>query len=300
MTKKSSSDGLLPPESKQRRLVVKLTFPEAALRSIDLTGKWNGKVTAAVTGPTSARLTKIAHLREANIVRRRAPSPDVMWLIRQWNRHVDSPPYNSGDRNREFEAKKVDVCRGQIESLVDWYEQKELERMLVRYFEQCALGKHYWKDVDHRYKTLSGWVKAVVKAHATNGRCWWEQDEEPKKVLIKGSDYILKDDPYPETTAMVADAYAQLRLDRTEYGEPDKNWIKFQLAAKKVELAYEKGDIPARRRVFVKAVIRAAIKQNEELGRLVYPGNLTADVLWQIILPQFLADHLPGVRLPRF
>ncbi len=297
---RKSTNALLPSETKQRKLTVKLTFPEAALRSIDLTGRWNGSVSAILTGPTSSRLVKIAHLREAKTIRRRAPSPEVTWLVREWNRRSEPPPYIQPDRNRNFDMKKLHLCRKEIESLTDWYEQARLKGMLKQYFEQCTVGKHIWEDIDHRYKTLSGWVKAVVKAHALNSLCWWEEMPDVEKPLKRGSDYILENDPYPETTKLVADTYAQLVLDREDYGKEDKNWIKFQVAAKKVEDAYEDGDIPARRVVFVKAVVRAAIKMNDDFdGGAVYPGHLTADNLWQVVLPQFLADYLPGARLPR-
>lgn len=299
--KKKETGALLPPESKQRVMNIRLTLPEKALRSVDLCGKWRGKVQVDVTGPTSGRLTKIAHLSQLKDFKDKyVVSPEVKWLVKEWNTRVEPPPYRPGDRNRAMKDDKLVNCRQEIETVAGNFDRAHLTDWLNHYFEACALGKHIWLDIDHRYKTLSGWVKAVWKARKDNARCWWEPSTSlgaSKRAAART--YAREKDDYPETTKMVADSYAQLVLNATEYGPPDADWLKFQKVADKVERAMERKDMNMTRGIFIKVVIRCGLNWAEELGKkTLYPAHLANAKFWKIVLPQYLEDHMPGVTLP--
>ena len=298
---KKPTNSLLPPESKQRVMHINLTIPATALRAIDLGGKFKGKVQVEITGPTSSRLTKIAHLSQIKDTKTKyVISPEVKWLIQEWNRRVEPKPYKVGDRNREFDQRKLNNCKKEMEAVTGNFDRTHLTDWLNHYFEACALDKHIWKDIDHRYKTLSGWVKAVWKARKDSARCWWE----PSTALgarERGSarEYVREIDDYPETTKMVADSFAQLVLNTTEYGPQDAEWLRFQKIADRVERAMERKDMNMTKGVFIKVVIRCG--ENYVQGfdsKTLYPSHLASNKFWKIVLPQYLEDHMPGVTLP--
>ena len=287
-------------EVKQKDMVVQLTLPPAALRAIGIGGNWSGKIDASITGPMADRMQQISfRVENQRIKQKYVPPPAIQSLVEGWNSHAMPPPYEGHDRNRQFSSKRVAVSRPDLDRITDEIPKEELDKLIADYFKACTLGEHMWEGKDHRYKTLSGWAKALLKAKDENGVCWWQPTPLARAGERAGARaYTRTRDPHPETTETVANIYAQLVLGKDTYGESDRHWAKFQGVSERVESIIEAG-VSVGSTVLIKAIVRCAQQQAEQFGnRTIFPGNLTTDNLWKLVLPQYLEDHLPGVKLP--
>jgi hypothetical protein len=123
--------------------------------------------------------------------------------------------------------------------------------------------------------------------------------------LAKGKDSVWWENggssssrPYldlnPERTQMVADAYGKIILN-TEYElkNPSKSYRKFMEAGIKLELYHKKHSMPVNMESLAEYLMRAVRKQFDEKGAVIQPGHLVSDNLWDIVLPQYLAEIFP-------
>ena len=285
---------------KPKDMVVQLILPPAALRAIGLGGKWSGKVDAEITGPMADRMAQIAMMQENQRIKQKyIPPPDIKALVDTWNNHALPPPYEGHTRNRQFSIHSLSVSRHDFDEVTDLIPRAELERLVAVYFTTCSTGANVWDGKDHNYKTLSGWVKALLKARKDDSLCWWEPQPLARAGARPGARaYVRTEDAHPDTTKMVAEAFAQVVLGQDTYGKEDDNWSKFKDVAGRIERIIEAG-VGVSRSVLAKAIVRCAQKQAEQFENgTVYPGNLLAKNLWKVVLPQYIADHLPGVTLP--
>jgi hypothetical protein len=291
--------GLLEPESKSKQYKLTVTLPDLALTSIDTKGVWTGQALVSVRGPTADRLGKIASLAAASEVRKKyTPRPEVIWLIEEWNRRVKPPPYKSGERNQRFNLGELEDCEFNCIHLFDLLSKEDIAKLLDHYFMACAKGSHWWNGIDHSWRSLGSWVKAVEKSRSIAGadRLWFEPYSTGKP---KRFDYDPDNDEHAELTTTVAENYAQLVLDRETYGEPDDQWEIFMCVAERVQQIIDYSEVKVRPPIVVKAVIRAAQSWQESFNRnRVYPSHLLSKHLWSVELPQFLKSHLPGITVP--
>lgn len=304
---RKEEDELLPAQPKPRgklKMVLQITIPLDALEALNDTGEWQGKLPAEISSPSNARIAEILKMqkkgraRQANML-----PPKVKWIVKEWNKRCDPPPYSTPRRrNTQISNRQVNTCRTSLEQLAHLFDREEITELFNQYFGACLEGRHLWDDIDHRYKTLSGWCKAVLKARVMNTVCWWEPRPERAKTRKPPVNYIREKDDYPETTEMIANSFAQLILGKTKYGKANAKWLKFEQAAKRVEYALKYGVVNVSREVFIKMLVRCAQKQAEEMGigrsKTVWPGHLCSDSFWGVVLPQFLAQQLPGTQLP--
>ena len=288
-----------PKELIPEDLNINLVLPAKALQALSLGGNWTGKAVVDITGP-NGRMAKIGRMRDAAGSKKKySLTPAMHQLVDLWNSRVASPPYTKIDRNRAFKKGKIATCRLDMERLTMMFSQETLKKDMDRYFETCVTGEYMFNSRDVRYRTLSGWVKALLKARKYNETCWWEnQSNGNAGERVRTRTYAREEDEFPDTTELVANTYARMVLHQDDYGEPDQHWTKFE----KVSLLIErimKADIGVDRAVLVKMVIRCAEKQQREFGhKTLYPGHLTTTTLWKVALPQFLEDNLPGTSLP--
>ena len=285
---------------KRKDMVVQLVLPPAALRAIGLGGKWTGKLDAEIVGPMADRMTQIAIRQENQRIKQTyIPPPDIKSLVDTWNNHAAPPPYDAHERNRQFATRNLSVSRQDFDELTSLMPRVELERLVAVYYTTCSTGANIWDDKNHSYKTLSGWAKAVLKSRKENSVCWWEPKPLARAgVRASARAYVRTEDAHPDTTIMVANVFAQVVLGQDSYGNEDDNWMKFKGVADKIEGIIDAG-VGVSRSVLAKAIVRCAQKQAEQFDNgTVYPGNLLAKNLWKVVLPQYIADHLPGVTLP--
>ena len=288
------------PKAKQKDMVVQLILPPAALRAIGIGGKWSGKIDAEITGPQADRMQQISMRQENQRIKQKYVLPRaIRSLIESWNSNTSPPPHEGHDRNRQFSNKAALLNRPALDRITDEIPNEELDKLMACYFKACTLEEHVWEGKDHRYKTLSGFVKAVLKARDDDSVCWWEDAPLARTSGRAGTPaYMRARDPYAETTKMVADIYAQVVLGKDTYGNPDDHWAKFAGVSKRIERIIEAG-VGVSSAVLAKAVVRSAQQQAEQFNnRTVFPGNLLTDNLWKLVLPQYLEDYLPGVKLP--
>ena len=290
------TDSLFTPDKVSKDFKLTVTLPQMALTAIDTKGKWTGKAVVSVIGPTADRIGKIASLAAAKAVQRRyTPAPEVTWLIEEWNRRVSPPPYNPRDRNKQFALGDLETYEWNILHLFDMLSREEIVKLLDQYFNCCAKDEHIWNGIDHRCSSLGTWVNRVEKSRSLRLICWWE----PKSKKRRQQDYTTSDDENPELTALIAENYAQLVLDRETYGPPDYHWNTFARLAVRINKMVAASQVTVQTGIIVKAVIRAAqVWQESFSGARVYPNHLLAKTLWTVELPQFLKGHLPGVRVP--
>ena len=287
-------------DEKRKDMVVQLILPPSALRAIGIGGKWSGKIDAEITGPMADRMTQIAMRKEDQRIKQKyVPPPDIKALVDTWNNHAAPPPYEGHDRNRQFSIRRLYASRSDFDEVTSLMSRAELERLVAGYFTTCSTGANIWDGKNHSYKTLSGWVKALLKSRKEDGVCWWEQQSLARAGVRPGTRaYVRAEDPHPDTTKMVAEAFAQVVLEQDTYGEEDDNWSKFKDVAGRMERIIDAG-VGVSRSVLAKAIVKCAQKQADQFENgTVYPGNLLTKNLWKVALPQYIADHLPGVGLP--
>ena len=282
-------------------LTIQMVIPAKALRSIDLDGTWKGKVSVEIDGPPAGRLAKISLLRaDAATKKEHSLTPEMHALADLWNSRVDPPPYEPRDRNRMWKKSNITDNRREFQRITNIFSYEKLSADMQKYFETCVTGEYTINGRDVRYKTLSGWVKALLKARKNNETCWWEnRDNANAGARAPARAYAREADPFPETTELVANTYARLILKTDSYGAVDQGWLHFQKVASRVERIML-ADIEIDKSVLVKMVMRSAEKQQEGFpgSNIVYPGNLTTTTLWKVVLPQFIEDHMPGIKLP--
>lgn len=289
---KKKPDSLLDPVDETTELTVKLRIPNKVMRVLDLEGKWAGSLKVEIQGRTSSRVDKLRRLyQDAERRKSYRIDPELRKLIDTWNRGADPPPYRPGQRNRPFDVGKLPKCEGEFRQLLRLYGQEQVLDLMSVYFEARKRGDAYWDGFDHGYKTLSGWTKALLLSHKESRSLWWEPSPDSRA-------YDAEKDQYAELTEMVADSYAQIILNRSEYGDVDGNWVKFQQTGCRVaKVLQQAGGQKVSATVFVKMLVRCAQKEGEQSGRTVYPGTLHSDMLWKVQLPQFLGRNLPGFEM---
>ena len=266
---------------------LRLDLPKEARKALLRGGSWSGSARLTIEpssgrrgGKDLIRLKMIAEEADSQCVL----SDDAQCLVSTWNDRCE--PYRVTKRNQP--VKDTATCSRMIKQAVDKIGLPDLLSALEGYFDCCDRGGHTAGGIKNRaYKSLDGFLRKQVQLAERGELPWWEQNNTgPAK-----SDEPVGDDPHPELTMRVADAFAKRFLKRQQFGklkQTDTAYRKFQIAGDWILKTAKKNPYGLSiDRVLV--MLLDCIAEGYS-GGSVSPGNLAADHTWRVLFPQRMSS----------
>ena len=198
-------------------------------------------------------------------------------LVEAWNSwsYIAKAAAAGEGRNRKMEGwrlKRPEVRR-RLDKALDALGVDELLRLMAVYQAACERGEHLRESRNFGYSYLDGFAERVTQAIAAGDTLWWQRTRRQPAA-----------DPNAASTQALADAYAAKFLGRPRYGlkvgTPAHE--KFVAGAARLGTYAAKAGVPAAK---AQADLLACAAAGWEQ---VYPGHLSCDHLWLVLLPQWL------------
>jgi len=206
---------------------------------------------------------------------------DECTILSAWN-ELSRPLSPKETRNQQQEDSAA-FRKGLRIALLSFSHTEIIERIYI-YLDVCRGGRHLWGSpvMNHGYKNLESFLKAILKAQKEGKKLWWER-EDPQPIR----------DENPELTGKLIASYGPLVSGKTlELSNPSYEYRNFVIAAKRLKVYI--GKVPTDEDELVGIVFRALI--DYAAPGLVRFGMLSSSQFWSSYFVQYLQKLFPGSR----
>ena len=210
--------------------------------------------------------------------RRRDLSEDIVTIVDDWNNHGYIREIAIGEkRNNRISDTQVREHERNFTRAIEKYGLKKVRTLMTKYFEACKKGQHMTTGRNTGYGHCGGFVKKLVDVDGDTSLLWYT-----------GTRAIGDNDPHPQLTLRIANAYAVKWLNREKYGtiKTVSVYDHFQACGDYVQsYIIRRGH---KEEFILKVLFDDVDMRAKEQSKTMSPGWACSDNCWKNYFPQAL------------